>query len=139
MFVYKMLNVVQAVKTLLAECKDSSRKKKYAPQISHIMLLKLDVLSSTTIKRKKPWPTLSWLGKVSLEWKIIQTLFYCAVLLLEFSIPQKTLREKLNLLNDWFKSKTMPFINIYFLPARAEFSITKLILIESHCKLKRRQ
>lgn len=31
MFVYKMLNVVQAVKTLLAECKDSSRKKKYAP------------------------------------------------------------------------------------------------------------
>lgn len=28
MFVYKMLNVVQAVKTLLAECKDSSRKKK---------------------------------------------------------------------------------------------------------------
>lgn len=31
------------------------------------MLLKLDVLASTTIKRKKPWPTLAWLGKVSLE------------------------------------------------------------------------
>ncbi|XP_078354068.1 uncharacterized protein LOC144638717 isoform X1 [Oculina patagonica] len=27
------------------------------------MLLKLDVLASTTIKRKKPWPTLAWLGK----------------------------------------------------------------------------
>ena len=31
------------------------------------MLLKLDVLASTTIKRKKPWPTFAWLGKVSLE------------------------------------------------------------------------
>ena len=38
------------------------------------MLLKLDVLASTTIKRKKPWPTFAWLGKVSLEnsdWKRI--------------------------------------------------------------------
>ena len=31
------------------------------------MLLKLDVLASTTIKRKKPWPNFAWLGKVSLE------------------------------------------------------------------------
>ena len=31
------------------------------------MLLKLDVLASTTIKRKKPWPKLAWLGKVSIK------------------------------------------------------------------------
>lgn len=31
------------------------------------MLLKLDVLTSTTIKRKKSWPKLAWLGKVSIK------------------------------------------------------------------------
>ena len=33
-------------------------------KIKLTMLLKLDVLASTTIKRKKPWPKLAWLGKV---------------------------------------------------------------------------
>lgn len=33
-------------------------------EIKRTMLLKLDVLASTTIKRKKPWPKLAWLGKV---------------------------------------------------------------------------
>jgi hypothetical protein len=42
----------------------SVKKNKWSLKINNIMKIDLDVIHSCSIKRKKPWPKISWLGKV---------------------------------------------------------------------------
>lgn len=68
-FVHKMFTNLW--KLYQADFKEVSVNEDDA-NISYSMLLKLDVLASSTIKRKKPWPKIAWLGKVNIWLSAIQ-------------------------------------------------------------------